>query len=162
MIILGIDPGTRITGYGVIQVKGSSYTLIDFGTIRPSPSQEISEKYLVLFEGTQSLINKYSPGALSIESQFVYKNPQSALKLGMAKGAIMVGASSLGVPVFEYTPTKAKKAVVGNGHASKQQVQRMIQKLFNLSSVPEPEDAADAVALAVCHAQSMRFRANIK
>jgi crossover junction endodeoxyribonuclease RuvC len=151
-IILGVDPGTRITGYGVIRVKGSQIVPIDFGCIRPPINLDPPQKYLIIFNGVEQLMLKYKPVEMAVETQFVYKNVQSALKLGMARGVILLAAARLQIPIFEYAPTKAKLAVVGNGSASKEQVQKMIQLLFRLPHPPEPEDAADALALAICHA----------
>lgn len=151
-IILGIDPGTRITGYGLIRVLGHGYQPLDFGTIRPAPTLPQAQKYLILFEGVLRLIEKYKPAAVAVETQFVYKNVQSAMKLGMARGAVLLAAAKMGLEVSEYAPKKAKLAIVGNGGASKVQVQKMTQLLLSLPTPPEPEDAADALALAICHA----------
>ncbi len=152
MIILGIDPGTRITGYGVIRKETPHILPIDFGCIRPPASLPLAERYRIIFESLQILIEKHQPDALAIESQFVLKNVQSAIKLGMAKGMAILAAAQRNIPIFEYAPTRAKLAVVGHGHASKWQVQKMIQTILRLPSIPEPEDAADALALAICHA----------
>jgi crossover junction endodeoxyribonuclease RuvC len=152
-IILGIDPGTCITGYGII--KGQKHVL-DFGCIRPSPKLPINERYLFIFNGIEYLLKQYAPTAVAVETQFVYRNPQSALKLGMARGVALLAATQKKIPVFEYTPKKAKLAVVGNGAASKQQVQKMVQLLLNLQKPPEPEDAADALAIALCHAHTLK------
>jgi crossover junction endodeoxyribonuclease RuvC len=152
-IILGVDPGTRVTGYGVL--KGSQ-TVLDFGCIRPSQKLSIHERYLFIFNGIDFLIEKYNPTAVAIETQFIFKNPATALKLGMARGAVIIAAARQKVSIFEYAPKKAKLAVVGNGAASKEQVQKMVQLLLNLSCIPEPEDAADALALALCHSNTLR------
>lgn len=157
-IILGIDPGTRITGYGVIKARASRYEPLDFGCIRPPVNEELPARYLALFNGVEKLLERYSPNAVAVETQFVYKNVQSAIKLGMARGVVMLAAARREIPVFEYTPKKAKLAVVGHGSASKEQVQRMIQLLLKLPNAPEPEDAADALALALCHAHDMSFK----
>lgn len=154
MIVLGIDPGTRITGYGLICKKDSSLQPIDFGCIRPPPALPLADRYRILFESLEILIDRHRPDALSVESQFVLKNAQSALKLGMAKGMAILAAARRSIPVYEYPPSKAKLAVSGTGRASKWQVQKMIQTLLRLPSPPEPEDAADALALAICHIQS--------
>lgn len=161
-IILGIDPGTRITGYGIIKTGNSHIEPIDFGCIRPPVTQDMPARYLALFNGIEKLLDLYSPSAVAVETQFVYKNVQCALKLGMARGAVLIAAARRGVPIFEYTPKKAKLAVVGNGGASKEQVQRMIQLLLKLPILPEPEDAADALALAVCHAHSLSYKERIQ
>lgn len=158
MIILGIDPGTRITGYGIIKVHPHKFETLDFGCIRPPATASSSKKYLIIFEGIKALIDQHKPEALSVEGQFFHKNAMSALKLGMARGMAILAAEMAGIPIFEYAPTKAKKAVVGHGGASKEQVQRMIQKHLNLSELPTPEDAADALALAICHAHSLSLK----
>lgn len=158
MIVLGIDPGTRITGYGLLSDEQRRYKVLDYGTIR-TPTQASTEKrYLIIYESVEALLQRYQPQALAVETQYVHKNVQSAIKLGMARGVVIVAAAKNGVPVFEYSPTKAKKAVVGNGRASKIQVQCMMQTLLNLPSLPEPADAADALALALCHMQNQTIR----
>lgn len=153
-IILGIDPGTVISGYGLIQVNEKGYQPIDYGCIRPPAHLKLSDRYVIIFDSVEELINKYQPTVLVVETQYVHRNVQSAIKLGMARGIVMVAAKRKGIPVFQYAPTRAKKAVVGTGRASKLQVQGMIQRLLNLASPPHPEDAADALALAICHAQT--------
>jgi len=154
-VILGIDPGTRITGYGVIDVDTQP---IDFGCIRPPPKLELAERYKIIFDGVEALIEKYAPVAIAVESQFVMKNPQSAIKLGMAKGMVYLAAVRKSIPIYEFTPKKAKLAVVGHGGASKIQVQKMIQTLLRLPTLPEPEDAADALALAICCVHQLRLK----
>jgi crossover junction endodeoxyribonuclease RuvC len=156
-ILLGIDPGTRITGYGIIQVVSSSLKVIDFGCIRPPPKLKDAEKYLTLFNAIDLLLEKYHPDFVVVESQFVYKNALSALKLGKAQGMALLCAARRQIPIYEFAPKKAKRAVVGTGAASKHQVQKMIQMLLHLPSPPEPEDAADALALAICLAHQLRY-----
>lgn len=153
-IILGVDPGTRVSGYGIITMQNQAYIPLDYGCIRPPQNLKLSERYLVIFDSIEALIEKYRPTALVVETQFVYKNVQSALKLGMARGAVMIAAKKSGLPIFEYAPTVAKRAVTGTGRASKFQVQGMVQCLLKLPAMPQPEDAADALALAICHAHS--------
>ena len=153
MIIIGIDPGTAVTGYGLIVLEGSSFKPIDYGCIRPPKDWKLSDRYLVIFNSIDELLLKYQPDALVVETQFVQKNIQSAIKLGMARGIAIVAAKRRGIPVFEYAPTKAKRAVVGNGQASKEQVQAMVQCLLKLA-MPAPLDASDALALAICHAHA--------
>lgn len=154
--ILGVDPGTRITGYGIIQTRTHGYEPLDFGTIRPAASLPTAERYLLIFEGVVHLIEKHSPQVVVVESQFIHKNVQSAMKLGMARAAVMIAAAKMGLEVHVYAPKKAKLAVVGNGSASKTQVQKMVQLLLKLPTPPNPEDAADALALAICHANNER------
>lgn len=152
--ILGIDPGTRISGYGLIASTGRSYSALDYGCIRPPAKLILSERYLIIFNAIEVLLAKFQPDAVVVETQYVNKNVQSAIKLGMARGVAIIAAKRHGIPVFEYVPTKAKLAVVGTGSASKAQVQGMVQRLLNLAEPPNPEDAADALALAICHAQT--------
>lgn len=147
MVILGIDPGTVITGYGLID----GTRVLDYGCIRPPAKLDLHKRYLIIFTAIEDLIEKFKPEALSVETQYVSKNPQSALKLGMARGVAILAATRANIPVFEYTPSRAKQAVVGKGSASKYQVQKMTQLLLKLGAPPEPEDAADALALALCH-----------
>lgn len=156
-IILGVDPGTRISGYGVICIQNQNYIPLDYGCIRPPLSLKLSERYLVIFDSIDELIEKHRPTVLAVETQYVHKNVQSALKLGMARAAVMIAAKKRGLAIFEYAPTVAKRAVVGYGRASKFQVQGMVQRLLKLPFPPEPEDAADALALAICHAHSAPY-----
>ncbi len=156
--IIGIDPGTVCTGYGVIEVFQDKYKALDYGCIRPPSRLKLSDRYLIIFNAICELLSQYTPTILSIETQYVGQNPQSAIKLGMARGVAVVAAKRSLLSVYEYAPSKVKSAVVGNGKASKEQVQAMVKMLLNLSKVPTPHDAADALALAICHAQSIRYR----
>jgi crossover junction endodeoxyribonuclease RuvC len=151
--ILGIDPGTRITGYGAIDADSKP---LDYGCIRPPPKLILADRYKILFDGVEALIALHEPSAIAVESQFVLKNAQSAIKLGMAKGMVYLAAARKGIPVYEFAPKQAKLAVVGHGSASKHQVQKMIQALLRLPHPPEPEDAADALALAICCSHHLR------
>ncbi len=155
LVILGIDPGTRITGYGIIRCLDGKTEPLDFGCIRPPTRLSCNERYLAIFEALETLIQRHSPGALAIETQFVYRNAQTAIKLGIARGMALLAALRSKTPIFEYAPTKTKLAVVGRGGASKTQVQRMTQLLLSLPHLPEPEDAADALAVAICHAHTL-------
>lgn len=154
-IILGVDPGTGTTGYAVIDCS-DGYKILDFGCIRPPVKLHLAKRYLVIFNAIEHLINKFQPDALSVETQFMSKNAQSTMKLSMARGTVMLAAAKNNVSVHEYSPKKAKLAIVGNGGASKEQVQRMLQMLFKLPKLPEPADAADALALAICHAHTLK------
>lgn len=151
-VILGVDPGSNVTGYGVIQFQDGIWKPVDFGAIRPPSSAKRHEKYLVIFEAIEHLIETFHPEAIAVETQFVYKNVQSALKLGMACGSVLISAARNKIPIFEYAPKKIKLAVVGSGSASKHQIQHMIQMQLKLPSLPQPADAADALAIALCHA----------
>lgn len=157
MIIIGIDPGTRVTGYGIIEHHSHKTTAIDFGCIRPPQTATSTERYKIIFEAIETLLDLHTPDALAVEGQFVHKNALSAMKLGMARAMAILAAEQRGIPIFEYAPKKAKKAVVGTGSASKHQVQKMIQILLSLEEIPTPDDAADALALALCHSHLLRL-----
>lgn len=150
-IILGVDPGTRCMGWGAISTGGCRYQCVDYGAIRPK-QKDPAQVYLHLFEEITAVLEKVHPSAVSVETQYVDKNPQSALKLGMARGMVLLAAAKKGIDFFEYSPTKAKIAATGTGRASKEQVQQMTAKILGLTSIPTPSDAADALALAICHA----------
>ena len=156
-VILGIQPGTLKTGYGIIRITDGRLVPVDYGVIRPPAKLKLTDRYLIIYEGIESLIEQFQPEILVVETQFVNKNPAVAIKLGMARGVAIIAAKKKNMQVFEYVPARAKLAVVGTGRASKYQVQGMIQKLLNLAEPPQSEDAADALALAVCHAQSSKY-----
>lgn len=156
-IIIGIDPGTQKTGYGIIEFSGTAYRAIDYGCIVPPRKEMLSRRYLIIFNALGELLERYRPQALAVETQYVDKNVQSALKLGQARGIAIVAAKQRGISIYEYAPTQAKKAVVGKGHASKEQVQAMVQLLLQLKAPPLPHDAADALALALCHAHHLKY-----
>ncbi|OGN60152.1 MAG: crossover junction endodeoxyribonuclease RuvC [Chlamydiae bacterium RIFCSPHIGHO2_12_FULL_27_8] len=161
-MIIGIDPGTKITGYGIVKVEGNNYLALDYGAIKPNPSMTLTKKYFVIFSSVEKLIEKFKPDSVVIETQFVKKNISVAIKLGMARGSVIIAAEKNNIPIFEYAPKKAKLSVVGNGAASKEQVQKMIKMLLNLEKIPTPEDAADALALAICHAHEINFLEKIR
>ena len=147
--ILGIDPGSVVMGYGIIDMQGSKASFVECGVIKPK-TKDLGEKLGILFTSVQELVETYQPDEFAIEKVFVSKNPSSALKLGQARGAAIVAAAIHHVPVFEYAPNAIKKAVVGKGHASKAQMQMMITMLLNLKAQPV-SDAADALSCALCH-----------
>ena len=156
--ILGIDPGTCVTGYGIIETDALiPITLSTLVPFVPPPKLSLHERQLIIHEGIDKLLSTHWIDAVAIETQYVSKNPQSALKLGMAKGVAILAATKRGIPTFEYAPRKAKIAVVGTGSATKEQVARMIQVLLNLEEVPAPEDAADALSLAICHSHHIKI-----
>ena len=147
--ILGIDPGSRLTGFGVIDVDGRDSRYIASGCIRVQGA-DLPTKLGIIFNGVSQLVGSHRPDMLSIERVFMHHNPDSALKLGQARGAAICAAVAQQLPVAEYSPTQIKQAVVGHGHADKKQVQHMVTLLLSLSDTP-PEDAADALAAALCH-----------
>ncbi|MBA3535890.1 MAG: crossover junction endodeoxyribonuclease RuvC [Tatlockia sp.] len=148
-IILGIDPGSRITGYGLIKDENRKIFYVDSGCIRTSEG-ELSQRLLQIFDGICQLMDNYSPDEVAIEQVFMHQNPSSALKLGHARGAAMVAAASHRVKVNEYSAREVKQAVVGYGAAQKDQVKHMVVNLLLLNSPPQ-NDAADALAIAICH-----------
>lgn len=152
MLVLGIDPGTAITGFGVVaRAPGGAVTLRECGVIRTSTGKELAERIREIYDAIQELIERHRPFAVSVEDVFQGKNVRSALKLGHARGAILLAAAHGGVGIAEYAPRQIKKAVVGNGNATKDQVGFMVQKQLRLSEAPTPADAADGVAAALCH-----------
>ena len=155
--IIGIDPGSRRTGYGIIDVVGSKITYVSSGIIRV-PQQSLPERLKLIFDAVTQIIAEYQPEHLGIEEVFVAHNASSALKLGQARGAAIVAAVNAQLPVGEYSARSVKQSIVGTGAADKKQVQQMIVQLLKLSSAPA-EDAADALAVAICHAHSMRTNA---
>lgn len=155
MVILGIDPGTRVTGYGILAKTPSGLSHIDHGEIRPPSKSILSAALKEVFESLMALVSAHRPDALVIENIFYGKNVKSLIRQGHLRGvALLVGPLS-GLPVYEYSPLEIKQAVVGYGRAEKHQVQQMVTALLRLDS-PPPPDASDALAMAICHAHSMR------
>jgi crossover junction endodeoxyribonuclease RuvC len=148
-VILGIDPGSRITGYGLIREEAQKIYYIDSGCIRTSKG-ELAQRLLQIFDGIRQLMTKYSPNEVAIERVFMHQNPQSALQLGHARGVAMVAAAAQGIDVSEYSVREIKQSVVGYGAAQKNQVKHMVVNLLMLNSQPQ-SDAADALAIAICH-----------
>ena len=147
--ILGVDPGSRITGYGVVAMDGARAVHVASGCIDVA-ALDVPERLKTIYDGLADIVQEYAPDHAVIEKIFMSRNPDSALKLGQARGTAIVACARMGVPVFEYSANEIKKAVVGRGHAGKPQVQHMIKALLCLSSAPAP-DAADALAAALCH-----------
>jgi crossover junction endodeoxyribonuclease RuvC len=150
--ILGIDPGLRITGFGVIEKQGQQLRYLASGCIR-TPEGELPERLGVILNGLREVIAQHQPNEVAVEKVFVNVNPQSTLLLGQARGAAICAAVLAALPVADYTALHVKQSVVGNGHANKEQVQHMVQRLLALSGTPSP-DAADALAVAICHAHA--------
>lgn len=147
--ILGIDPGSRITGFGVIEIAQGQLSYVTSGCIRVEGKQ-LPERLKSIFNGISEIVNDFHPDELAIEQVFVKNNVDSALKLGQARGAAICAAVTKELDVFEYTPTQIKQAIVGKGHADKAQVQFMVRAILNLPGLPQ-QDAADALACALCH-----------
>lgn len=149
-IILGIDPGSRITGYGIIRQFNQCIEYIDSGCIRTAPEEALSHKLLQIYNGICQLMEQYSPTEVAIEEVFMHQNPNSALKLGHARGVAMVAAASHRVAIHEYSAREIKQNIVGYGAAEKSQVSHMVVHLLSLNKAPQ-QDAGDALAIAICH-----------
>ncbi|MDM3870078.1 crossover junction endodeoxyribonuclease RuvC [Porticoccus sp. W117] len=158
--ILGIDPGSQRTGFGVIDVAGSRESYVTSGIIKLPPQASLPEKLKIIYAGVSEIIAETSPDLMAVEEVFFAKDPRAALKLGQARGSAIVAGMNADIPVGEYSARTVKQAVVGNGAATKEQVQEMVVRLLKLSATPK-EDAADALAVALCHAQSSRTQANL-
>jgi len=161
MRVLGIDTGSRITGYGVIETDGADCVLVDCGIIRLNPSDDLSLRLRIIHEKVTSVIHDFKPDQAAFESVFHSANVQSALKLGHARGVCIHAAAASDVPVFEYSPAEVKSAVTGYGRAEKPQVQQMVKALLKLQDLSEPYDASDALAVAICHVHTHRFKSAV-
>ncbi len=150
-IILGIDPGTVVMGYGIIRVQGQQVSLLDLGVLKPGQAKEGIKRLQIIHVTISGLVRKYKPTEFAIEAPFFGKNVQSMLKLGRAQGVAMAAALQYGLPVAEYAPKKVKQSVTGNGNATKDQVARMLQTIFRIEDKPSHYDATDALAVAFCH-----------
>ncbi len=150
-IILGVDPGTNIMGFGIISIENKKASFIDMGCIVLNKIEDHSLKLKKIFDDTIALINRYHPDFLAIEAPFFGKNVQSMLKLGRAQGVVIAAALSREIPIHEYSPRKIKQSVTGKGSASKEQVASMLERLLNLTEMPAHFDATDALAVAMCH-----------
>jgi crossover junction endodeoxyribonuclease RuvC len=158
-LILGIDPGTAVTGYGVVAKEGvSAVSLVECGVVRTSSREALPVRIREIYEAVAALIARHAPSVVVVEDIFQGKNVQSALKLGHARGAILLAAALCEIPIAEYSPREIKKAVVGNGNATKDQVGFMVQQQLRLKAPPSPTDAADGVAAALCYCVMGAFR----
>ena len=151
MRVLGIDPGSETTGWGVVEGEARRYRLVEYGTVKASPRERFSARLLKISDGIEEVIARHRPEACSVEEAFYAANVKVALKLGQVRGVLLVAAERAGVEIHEYSPRLIKQTVVGYGNAEKHQVQEMVRVLLGLQSVPEPHDAADALAIAICH-----------
>lgn len=161
MRIIGIDPGTASTGFGVLEQNGNRLHLLHYGVIRTSPQVPAARRLLQIYREISELITQYRPEVMAVEELFFNKNSRTVLAVGQARGVAMLAAARGNLPVAEYTPLQVKMAVVGYGRAEKRQVQEMVRVLLGLTRRPQPDDAADALAVAICHAHS-RQNINIR
>lgn len=157
MRILGIDPGLNITGYGVVEENGECITIHEAGVVRTNAGETMEKRLMDIGRDVQNVIEQFKPDAIAIEELYShYKHPRTAIIMGHARGIIFLKAAEADIKVYPYSSTKVKNALTGNGRASKRQVQQMICSTLNLTQVPEPADVADALAVALCHLQTLR------
>ena len=154
MIILGIDPGFAIVGYGVLEYKNNHFRVLDYGAITTDAKTPMFDRFLSIYHDLNRVIEQYHPDFMAIEELFFNTNRTTAINVAQARGILLLAALQHDVKVFEYTPLQVKQAVAGYGRAEKQQVQQMVKLLLNLDSVPKPDDTADALAIAICHGHS--------
>jgi crossover junction endodeoxyribonuclease RuvC len=154
MLILGIDPGTAIMGYGLIEKKGNRLFPLTYSCWRTPAHTPMPERLLTLYTELQSFIQSYRPHQIAVEELFFNRNTTTAITVAQARGMALLAGAQAGIPVFEYTPLQVKQAVAGYGKADKQQIQQMVRALLGLQEVPKPDDTADALAIAICHAHS--------
>jgi crossover junction endodeoxyribonuclease RuvC len=159
MRILGIDPGTVVVGYGIIDSQADEISLVTYDAITCSPRFPISERLRLLFEGLTEVILEYKPDIAAVEQPFVSKNIRTALAIGKAQAVAMLAASRQSIPVFEYTPAQVKRIVTNYGASSKEQIQKMVKLQLRLDKTPKPDDAADALAVAICHLRQSHLEA---
>jgi len=156
--ILGIDPGLSTTGYGVIDESEQVLDVVTFGGIKKSPKASFTENLLAIYQNINQIIMEYRPDGCAIENIFYHQNKKTAIIMGHVRGVAMVAAAERGLPVHEYSPKEVKLSIVGMGGASKQQVQAMVKTLLKMNEIPQPEDAADALAVAICHYHRLKFK----
>ena len=154
MVILGIDPGVATIGFGIIRAERGKNTLIQYGVITTPPGIPLSERLVQIYNDMEQLIETFKPDEMAVEELFFSKNITTGISVAHGRGVILLAAEKLGIPVFEYTPMQVKQSVVGYGKAEKKQVMLMTQRLLNMKEIPRPDDAADALALAICHSRA--------
>ena len=159
MLVLGIDPGTAITGWGVVSKDADDPHLVDYGTIDTSKNSPLPQRLLTIHRELGEIISQHRPDDVAVEKLFFSKNVRTALSVGQARGVVLLAVAEGGVPLYEYTPLEVKQSVVGYGRATKDQVQQLVKMLLGLDFVPQPDDAADAIAVAICHIHSARLKA---
>lgn len=155
MVILGIDPGYAIVGYGVLKYEKNRFTVLGYGAVTTEADIPFVKRLDIIHKDLTTIMQKYKPDAMAIEKLFYNTNAKTVIDVAQARGVTVLAAEQNNIPIFEYTPLQVKQAVVGYGRAEKKQIQFMVKKILNLESVPKPDDTADAVAMAICHAYSM-------
>lgn len=162
MLVLGIDPGTATTGYGLVKYEAGRYIMIDYGTISTKASMEMASRLCEINKELNDLLTRYSPDVVAVEQLYYQKNSKTVITVAQGRGVILMTAANQGIEVAEYTPLQVKQSVVGYGRADKNQVQFMVQKILKLNKPPKPDDAADALAVAICHINSHKLRSVYK
>jgi len=157
MIILGIDPGIAIVGFGVLEYNGNKFRVIDYDAITTPAGMPLNLRLKSIYEQLCVVLDKYKPDAVAVEELFFNTNVKTAMSVSHGRGVIVLAATLKGIPTFEYTPLQVKQAITGYGRADKNQVQQMVKIMLNLNAVPKPDDVADALAIAICHAHSSNF-----
>lgn len=162
MRILGIDPGIAIVGFGVVDKNGNRYSTVEYGAITTPAHTPLENRLKTIYDEMTLLIANFRPDAMSVEELFFNSNAKTAIAVGQARGVIILSAVENGVPIYEYTPLQVKQALTGYGRASKMQIQQMMRTMLGLSEIPKPDDVADALAIAVCHGNSVRYNDILK
>ena len=154
MIVLGIDPGYAIIGWGVTKYEGNHFTVLGYGAVTTPASMPFNRRLEIIYDEISAIMDKYSPEAMAIEKIFYNSNAKTVIDVSQARGVLVLAAQKHDIEIFEYTPLQVKQSVVGYGRAEKKQVQEMTKLILNLSAIPKPDDTADALAMAICHAHS--------
>lgn len=157
LIIMGVDPGIAILGYGLLNMEGNRFNIISKGAIVTESTMSMPDRLSYIYNELNLLLRKYNPDAYAIEELFFNKNIKTALTVGHARGVAILAASNNKVPIYEYTPLQVKQAIVGYGRADKKQMQQMVKLLLSLEEIPKPDDVADALAVAICHGNSSKY-----
>ena len=161
MRILGIDPGFATVGFGIVDFDGNCFKTIEYGTVNSPAKTKTSDRLKMVYDDMSYIIEKYKPDEMAIEELFFNTNVKTVIAVGQARGVLILSAANQGIPVYEYTPLQVKQAVVGYGRAEKNQVQQMVKSILGLSQLPKPDDAADALAIAICHAHASGVRSRL-
>jgi crossover junction endodeoxyribonuclease RuvC len=157
MLVLGLDPGLAITGYGFVEGDGDNLRALSYGVLRTSPHLPLAERLLRLHEALSQLLTRYYPDIVALEELFFSTNARTAITVGEARGVLLLTVAEANLRVVEYTPLQVKQAITGYGQADKAQMQQMVRLLLNLAEIPRPDDAADALAVSICHHHSARL-----
>ncbi|MBE5039873.1 crossover junction endodeoxyribonuclease RuvC [Ructibacterium gallinarum] len=156
MIILGIDPGFAIVGYGIVEYKNNHFRPLEFGAVTTDAAMPMFDRFRSIYEDMNQILDRIHPDFMAIEELFFNSNQKTAINVAQARGVLLLSALNRQIPIFEYTPLQVKQAVTGYGRADKTQVQQMVKLLLGLDKVPKPDDTADALAIAICHGHSYR------